>query len=152
LTFYAQASELKVIADLFEGDEQKGISYFSGNVQISRDSDELNASKLTIFTDEDRKPTKIIIDGNVKFTIKTEQKEQYSGKANQVTYLPTEKYYKFFGNVVLEQLGSKKKIIGETVVINLVTSQAKAEGKGNEPVIMIFEIEDEKTEKSKKRN
>jgi lipopolysaccharide export system protein LptA len=101
LTFYSQASELKVIADLFEGDEQKGISYFSGNVQISRDSDELNASKLTIFTDEDRKPTKIIIDGNVKFTIKTEQKEQYSGKANQVTYLPTEKYYKFFANVVL---------------------------------------------------
>ena len=137
-----QAGQLKVISDRFEGNENKGISVFKGNVRITMNTDEMNASKVTIYTDKDRSPNKYIAEGNVSFFITTEDNSTYSGSANKAVFLPNESEYQFFKNVRLIQLNEHKQIDGDEVIVNIKKGTATAKGAEKEPVIMIFHIKD----------
>ena len=137
--------ELKVKANKFSVDEKAGISIFSGDVSIVKGVDELNASKLTIYTDKKHQPTKYIALGNVSFKIKTKKGSMYEGVAGKVIYLPLAKEYHFFKDVYLRQLDEKKEIIGDEVVLKMTEGKAYAKGAKKEPVIMIFDMPKEKS-------
>lgn len=147
LTFFLlislQAEQLKVVAKSFNGDEKSGITVFKGDVKITKGSDELNASVVTIYTNAKRKPTKYIAKGKVSFLINTEAKAVYKGKAEKAIFFPSKKEYHFYKNVHIEQLDEKKEINGEEVVISTVDGKARAKGGDSKPVVMTFEIEDE---------
>jgi len=57
LSSFLFSDELKIIADAFDTDLDKGISIFEGHVNVITENDELNAHKVTIYTDENNKPT-----------------------------------------------------------------------------------------------
>jgi lipopolysaccharide export system protein LptA len=145
------AEELKVISDNFKADQQKGLSVFTGNVKLTKGNDELNASKVTIYTDKDRKPFKYLAEGNVSFYIVTEQQEKYRGKSESAIYLPNEKEYQFHTKVDLLRLDDYRRVKGDKVIVNISQSNASAEsGSSHEPVTMIFTLEDkDKTQKPK---
>jgi len=146
-----QAEELRIKADKFSADQNKGISSFKGHVNVIKATDELNASEVTIFTDKNNKPTKFIAKGDVSFIIKTKEGVQYKGVANKVIYMPNKKEYQFFENVHLQQLNEKKEILGDEVILKVNSGKAYAKGVKTEPVIMIFDIpEDKKTQKETK--
>lgn len=136
--------ELRVISDNFKGDQQKGISVFTGNVKMTKGLDELNASKVTIFTDVDKKPVKYLAEGDVSFYIVTEMKERYKGKSQTAIYLPNESEYHFYKKVDLIRLDDYRRVKGDKVVVNTVFGQASAESANNEPVVMTFTIQDKK--------
>jgi len=141
------AQEVKIIADTFAGNEKKGITTFSGNVKITKGSDELNASKVIVHTDTDRNPIKYIADGNVSFYIDLpDNNASYKGDASKVVYFPAKQEYQFYTNVHLYQIGTNRKIFGEEVVLNAIDGNAKALGKEKAPVIMIFNIKEKKKE------
>ena len=140
------SKELIVKANSFKADEKAGISIFKGNVHIVKESDELNASKLTIFTNEEHQPTKYIAKGDVSFTIVTKNGAIYKGVAQKVIYQPEKKEYYFYKDVYLRQVNEKKEIIGNEVVLNTIDGKAYAKGQQSGPVIMIFNIP-EKEEK-----
>jgi lipopolysaccharide export system protein LptA len=144
LNLTAFAEELKIKANSFSADEQKGISIFSGDVRVKKHNDELNASEVTIYTDKNNQPTKFVAIGNVSFKIETKKGAKYEGAANRVIYLPKEKEYHFYENVHLKQVNEKKEIIGDEVTLALDSGKAFAKGAKSEPVIMIFDIKDEK--------
>jgi lipopolysaccharide export system protein LptA len=141
------SEELKVKADAFSADQNKGISIFTGHVRIKKVNDELNASKVTIYTDKNNQPTKFVALGDASFVIKTEKGANYRGVAQKVIYLPLKKEYHFFGNVHLKQIDDKKEIFGDEVVLQTIDGKAYAKGVEKEPVIMIFDIKDEKEKK-----
>ena len=152
-TFIATAlfsQELKIKANTFNADQKAGISVFEGNVNIIKENDELNASKVTINTNEKQEPTKFVAEGNASFHIQTLDGAVYSGKAQKVVYLPKEKEYHFFKEVHLKQLNDKKEIIGDEVILKTVEGKAYAKGAQKEPVIMIFNMPAEKKEETKK--
>lgn len=140
-------NELKVTADSFNGDEKKGIAIFKGDVKIKRGVDELNASKVTIYTDVKHDPTKMIAEGDVSFFVTTENNSTYIGKAQKTIYLPKIKEYQFYTNVHLRQLNEKKQIDGDKVILNTINGKAVAQGAKKEPVIMIFNIKDKNESK-----
>ena len=144
LSIYLNAQELKIKANSFQADEKKGISIFEGDVNILKKNDELNASKVTIYTDEKNKPTKFIAQEKVSFHIETKQKIIYMGSADKVVFIPKQKEYHFYGNVYLSQLNEKKEIRGDEVVLNINDGKAYAKGMEREPVLMIFNIEEDK--------
>ena len=141
-SFSAHAEELKVVAESFEADEQKGYSIFKGNVVLTKGLDELNASKVTVFVDKERKPTKFIAKGNVSFVINTLAEDVYSGKAQEVRFFPQHKEYHFYTDVHLVQRNKQKEITGDEVIVDLVDGRAFAKGAKKKPVIMIFNIEE----------
>jgi len=134
------SQELKITADSFNADEGKGVSVFSGNVSIVKESDELNASSVTIYTNKKNQPTKFIATGNVSFKIETTTAAKYEGTANKVIYIPSKKEYYFYKNVHLRQIDEKKEIQGDEVVLSIEDGKAYAKGLHKEPVIMIFDI------------
>jgi lipopolysaccharide export system protein LptA len=144
LTLLVSASlfsqELKVKANSFSSDEKAGVSIFEGSVNITKGNDELNASKVTIYTDTQHEPTKFVAVGNASFYIQTLDGSLYQGKAQKVIYKPIEKEYHFYKNVHLKQINDKKEIIGEEVVLKTIEGKAYAKGAEKEPVIMIFKI------------
>lgn len=139
-TLHASAEELQIKSISFYSDEKKGISVFKGNVNVIKSNDELNASKVTIYTDKQNQPIKFVTEGNSSFKIVTEDGVKYHGKANKVIYYPNKKEYQFFTNVHLIQVGEKKEIISEEVILNTVSGKAHAKSSKSEPVIMIFNI------------
>lgn len=141
------ADQLKVKATQFYGDEKQGLSVFTGNVKVQKGSDELNASKVTVYIDAQKQPTKFIADGNVSFILKTEDNATYFGQAQKAIYYPKKKQYNFYTDVHLRQIGDTKVVEGDEVVLNLLENKAHAIGHDEKPVIMIFDVQEKKQEK-----
>jgi lipopolysaccharide export system protein LptA len=146
LVTFLFAQELKITSDFFNADENQGISVFTGHVNIIKHNDELNASEVSIFVDKKNQPTKFVAVGNVSFVVETKQGARYSGVANKVVYLPNEKEYHFFQDVHLKQINEKKEIQGDEVVLQILDGKAYAKGLVKKPVIMIFDLGQEKEE------
>lgn len=145
LTSLLNAEDLKIKANSFKADENTGISVFSGDVNIIKKNDELNASEVTVYVDKENQPTKFVALGNVSFVIETKKGAIYQGLAGKVIYLPNEKEYHFFKDVHLTQVNEKKEIIGDEVVLKTIEGKAYAKGLKSEPVIMIFNIPNNET-------
>ncbi len=143
LFIVSYAEELKISADLFESDENKGVTLFKGHVVILKGRDELRADSVEIFTDKKRKPTKFIAKGEVTFTIHANNAEAYKGRAKKAVFLPLIKEYHFYNDVFLTQLGSDNTIQGDTIIVNLTKGTATAQGDSDKPVTMTFQINDE---------
>ena len=133
---------LKITSQKFTADENTGVSVFTGNVNIIKNADELNASEVTVYVDKKNKPKKFVAVGNVSFQIITENKAAYKGKAQKAIYYPDIKEYHFFKDVHLQQMDDKKDIIGDEVVLKTIEGKAYAKGLETKPVIMIFDIAD----------
>ncbi len=144
--FALLGEELQVRADYFESDQKKGKSLFKGNVHIKKGYDELNASKVIIYTDAQQKPVKFIAEGDVSFVLKDENQNRYKGRAQKVIYEPNKKIYEFYTDVYLKQIGDTKEISGDEVILKLNTGKAYAKGVKNNPVIMKFNIEQKEKE------
>lgn len=142
LCMYADGEELRIKANYFESDQNSGVSVFKGNVHITKGYDEINATKVTIYTDKEKKPTRFIAEGDVKFRLEDQNKKQYSGYAQKVVYFPNKKEYRFYRNVYLYQIGEKKEIRGEEVVFNAIDGKSHAKGQEQNPVIMIFNLDE----------
>ncbi len=145
LVTLVHAEELKVISESFKGDQQKGVSVFTGNVKVTKGSDELNASKVTIYTDKENKPTKYYAEGDVSFYILTEVGEKYKGKSQTAIYLPNESEYQFYKKVDLIRIDDFRRVKGDKVIVNTIGGNASAESTNNEPVVMTFTLEDKKS-------
>ena len=139
--------ELNVLSDNFKGDQTKGVSVFTGNVKVTKGSDELNATKVTIYTDKARKPVKYIAEGNVSFYIVTEGGEKYKGVSQRAIYLPNEAEYQFYTKVDLIRIDDFRRVKGDKVVVNENQGFANANSSGGEPVLMTFTLEDKNTTK-----
>ena len=144
LALHLNAEELKIKAKSFSSDQNKGEAVFTGNVNIIKSSDELNASKVTVYVNKKKKPTKFIAVGNVSFKLKTKDGAQYRGKAGKVIYYSIKKEYEFYKNVHLKQLNDTREILGDEVILNTTDGKAYAKGLKKEPVIMIFNIDEGK--------
>ncbi|MDP3265583.1 MAG: lipopolysaccharide transport periplasmic protein LptA [Sulfuricurvum sp.] len=140
--FGLYAQELKVLSANYKGDQSTGTSVFTGNVIVTKGLDELNASKVTIYTDSNRKPIKMVAEGDVSFYIVTELKEKYRGKSQRAVYLPNEKEYQFYTKVDLIRLDDFRRVKGDKVVVNTIYGHASADSANNEPVMMVFTLQD----------
>jgi lipopolysaccharide export system protein LptA len=146
----ASSEELKVISDNFKGDQRQGVSVFNGNVKVTKGKDELNASKVTIYTDKENKPTKYLAEGDVTFYIVTEMNEKYKGKSQTAIFLPNENEYQFFTKVDLIRIDDYRRVKGDKVVVNTIHGHASAESANNEPVVMTITIQDKKSKSTPK--
>ena len=135
------ADIVDIKADHFYANDIQHQAFFEGNAKIKQGGNEFNASKVTVFFNEQKKALKYEAHGAVKFDL-TENNIHYKGKAESVTYAPTSSKYYFKGNVTLIDLTNNRTIKAETVSLDLKTGLADIKGKDKKPVHFIFEIED----------
>jgi lipopolysaccharide export system protein LptA len=147
ITMSLFSQELKIKSQKFTSDEKAGVSVFTGKVMVIRNNDELNASKVTIFTNAKHQPIKFIAIGNTSFKIQTLTGVKYIGKSQKVIYISSKKEYHFYTDVRLQQIDDEKIVIGDEVILKTIEGKAYAKGAKEEPVIMIFNIPDKKRKK-----
>ena len=142
-TSYLMADTVDIKADHFYANDINHEAYFEGNAKIKQESNEFNASKITVFFNDKRKAEKYMAQGDVKFDL-TENNIHYVGQTESVTYSPKDSKYFFKGDVILQDLTNNRVIKAEVVSLDLKTGLADIKGKNKKPVHFRFEIEDRK--------
>lgn len=135
------AVEVKVSADKFSANEIKNKAEFLGHVVITKQNDILKADKLTINFDKKRKPTKYEATGNASIKVFIKNKE-YFGKGKTLTYEPKKNKYTIKGNAFFEDRTADRKVYGEIISVNQTDGKYQVDGKNNEPVKFIFQVDD----------
>jgi len=137
------ADFVDINANHFYANDIQHKAFFEGNAQLRQGKNEVNASKVTVFFNDQKKALKYKAQGKVKFDL-TENKVHYKGKADSVEYAPTSSKYFFKGDVVLIDLTNNRTIKANTIDLDLKTGLADIKGKKKKPVYFRFEIEDRK--------
>jgi len=147
--------KLIIDADSFESDDSKGITIFTGNVKLKMGKDKLNAYKLEIFMEANKKaksntPFKYVASGNADFEIYSNGKV-YKGKGNRVIYSPKKQEYTIIGNGYVKEEIEQRELFGETIFINQLTGNAKVKGTQNKPVRFIINVNNNDKNKEEKK-
>ncbi len=149
LTSIGAAENVEITADHFEADQLKKITEFSGNVHMKKGNDELNASKVLVFFDKNRKPIRYEAVGKSSFIVYMQNGRYYVGRADRLVYLPKKEVYELYGNVVLKEPLLERTIFGEKVVVEKSTGRARVKGDEKRPVKFIFKVEESNASKNR---
>ncbi len=136
------AENVEITADHFEASQVKRVTEFSGNVHMKKGNDELNATKVYVYFDDERKPIRYEAVGKSSFIIHMQNGGYYVGKAEKLVYRPGSELYELYGNVVLKEPKLDRTIMGEKVVVEKSTGRANVEGDDGKPVKFIFKVEE----------
>ena len=135
------ADFVDIKADHFYANDIQKRAFFEGNAHIKQGSNEVRASKVTVFFNDKKKALKYEAHGNVTFDL-IENGIHYKGESQKITYAPTSSKYHFRGDVILMDLTNNRTIKAETISLDLKTGLADIKGKAKKPVHFRFEIED----------
>ncbi len=136
------AENVEITADHFEASQTKKVTEFRGNVHMKKGSDELNASKVIVYFDDERRPLRYEAIGESSFIIHMRSGQYYVGRADRLVYWPGRELYELFGNVVLKEPKLERTILGEKVLVEKSTGRANVEGETGKPVKFIFKVEE----------
>ena len=136
------AQEIEITADKLEADENKKISTLIGHVVIKKGLDKISCDTLEVKFDKKNKPTLYQASGNVRFHILTNNKE-FQGRAKRLIYTPNDKKYQLEGDVKIEELKSRQRLFGETIIIDRTSGKSIIKGDGKRPVKFIFDVKED---------
>ena len=142
---FAQNDILEIDSIDFQADDKKGISIFTGNVKVKMNQDRLNAKKVEVYFETDKKtnnktPLKYEATGDADFEIVTADKH-YVGKGDKIIYDPKKEEYNIIGNGFVHEKKDDRKVYGDTIYVNQLTGEAKVKGSENKPVKFIINVE-----------
>lgn len=142
---FAQNDILEIDSIDFQGDDKKGISIFTGNVKVRMNQDRLNANKVEVYFETDKKtnnktPLRYEATGDADFEIVTVDK-YYVGKGDKIIYTPKKEEYNIIGNGFVYEKNTDRKVYGDNIFINQISGEAKVKGSENKPVKFIINIE-----------
>ncbi|RDU73213.1 lipopolysaccharide transport periplasmic protein LptA [Helicobacter anseris] len=135
---------LEVSADRFSGNEKTGESIVEGNVKITKGADKLEAKKVVIYTNSNRKLAKMIAEGGVVFVVTTQDGRRMHGKANVLSYDAITGEYHLKKQAEVKEEGRENTIKGEEIFLNNKTGYVNVVGGANKPAKLIFNLEETK--------
>ena len=133
------AEKVEIISDSMHAKNIKKQVHFIGNVKIKQMKNWLHAKKVIVYFDDNNKTKKYDAIGAVKFEI-YQDKSQYNGKANNVTFFPKTQKYILTGNAVIDDKTNKRHITGSKIVFDSLKGNASVKGKKNKPVKFTFDM------------
>lgn len=136
---------LEVEAKRIVSNQSKGEVVLSGNVVLQKEQDALYADKVTLKTDPNRKPSKYIATGNVRFGVTTQDGRKMKGNAKEIIYDAKRDEYRLVGKAQIEEEGKQNAIKGEEIVLSRKDGSASVIGDRKKPAKITFTLdEDEK--------
>ena len=140
-----QKERLIIDAQKFESYNSENLSIFTGNVTLKKNQDTLSADKIEIYIqpkekNKKREILKYIATGNTTFEIVTKDKH-YKGKGDKIIYNKTIQEYQIIGKASIKEINEDKTLLGEKIILNQKTSEAKVIGTKKKPIRFIMEIQ-----------
>lgn len=138
----AAAENLDIQAQQVFADEKKGITTATGKVKMVKGEDKLNADKVNVYVNKNRKPLKFEAIGNVDFLLLTQDGRRLKGKSDTLIYLIEANEYQLIGNAQVQEIGKPNFLKGEKIVLNNDNGIANVESNSNAPVRVIIDLND----------
>ena len=139
-TIIAYSANMQILAKHFTYDKQKGVSIFKGDVNVTKEKDNILSNILYVYTDKQNKLQKLIAIGNVKFRVK-DKNSTYKGITDKLTYNANKEIYNFEGHVHITKLEDNQQIFGNKVIINKKTGDAIVDSDSNTtPIKFILKV------------
>lgn len=134
--------ELLIDARRVFADEKKGITSAEGSVHITKERDKLNADKVNVYMNKERKPFKFEAIGNVDFHIFTQDGRELKGKSDTLIYLIEQSEYQLIGRAEAKEIGKPNYLKGEKIIFNNKENFANVQSEGDAPVRVIIDLND----------
>jgi lipopolysaccharide transport protein LptA len=134
-------SNLEITSKDFKYDKIKNISYFSKDVNITKEKDNILSDLLTVYFNKNKKIDKMVANGHVKFLIH-DKNSTYKGNSDIFTYIAPKELFVFEGNVHITKVEDNQQLFGEKVIINKKTGESKVFGQKSKPVKFILKVND----------
>jgi lipopolysaccharide export system protein LptA len=137
---------LTIDAINFSANDNNNMIIFNGDVNMTKDKDNLKANKLVIYfrvSPKDSKTKEAILytaTGDVYLEINA-TKKHYIAKGDKVLYKPLENKYIIFGNGYAEDTQDNRKLYGDIIYIDTLTGEAKIDGSKKKPVRFIMQLD-----------
>ena len=140
LVVFSYSANMQILAKHFTYNKQKGVSIFKGDVNVTKEKDNILSSILYVYTNKNNKLQKLIAIGNVKFRV-TDKNSTYKGVTDKLTYDANQEIYNFEGHVHITKLEDNQQIFGNKVIINKKTGNAIVDSNNdNTPVKFILKV------------
>ena len=141
---------LEVISDKFASDENKHIAIFEGNAKATQGKSWIKAKKFIVYLDKNNSAREYKAIKDVTFEI-VKPKQHVKGTCKELTYIVKGDTYILVGNALVDDVLNNRKMSAEKLVLDNKRSTARAVSKKKGPVRLIFQVEDTKVGKKKKK-
>jgi lipopolysaccharide transport protein LptA len=141
ILIFSWGSSLEITSKDFKYDKIKNISYFSKDVNVTKEKDNILSDYLTVYFNKSKKIDKMVAKKNVRFLIH-DKNSTYKGKSDSFTYIANKKLFIFEGNVHITKIEDNQQLFGDKVIINKKTGESKVFGEKSKPVKFILKVND----------
>lgn len=135
------AEKVEITSDSMKAEDLKKEVHFIGNAKIKKMDDWLHADRVIVYFDENNETKMYEAIGLVTFEFKNE-KSNYKGSADKVTYYPMKSNYILTGKAIIDDLVNKRHVDGDVITLDMLTGNAEVQGSKKKPVKFTFDIED----------
>ncbi len=137
------ADKVEITSDSMKAEDLKKEIHFIGNAKIKKMDDWLHADRVIVYFDENNETKMYEALGLVTFEFKDE-KSNYKGSADKVTYYPMKSNYILTGKAIIDDLANKRHVNGDVIILDMLTGNAEVQGSKKKPVKFTFDAEDSK--------
>ncbi len=143
LIVFSYSANMQILAKHFTYDKQKNVAIFKGDVNVTKESDNILSNILFVYTNKKNKLQKLIAIGNVKFRV-TDKNSTYKGQTDKLTYNANKEIYKFEGHAHIIKLQDNQEIFGNKIIINKKTGDAIVDSDKNDtaPIKFILKVKE----------
>lgn len=139
LPFFLFSQKVEITSDTMKAEDLQKKVNFLGNAKIKQGNSWLYANRVIVYFDEHNQTNKYEAIGNVTFQFK-EKPNAYKGAANKVIYFPLKSKYILIGKVKMNDVINKRQVLGEKVLLNMLSGSIDIKSNGNKPVKFIFDV------------
>ena len=141
LFIYGYSSNFKIESKNFEFDNKKLISIFEGDVNVTREKDNILTDKVILFLSKKQKLQKMIATGNIRFKI-YHNDSFYVGKSNNLSYNAKKEIFILQGKVHIKKLKENQEILADKVIFDKKNGTFKVMGTDNKPLKFILKVDE----------
>jgi lipopolysaccharide transport protein LptA len=141
IALFSFGANMQILSKTFEYDQAKNVSKFEGDVNVTKDKDNILSDILYVYTTKNKKLYKLVAIKNVRFVV-TDNNATYKGSSDKLTYIAPQKLFIFEGKVHIKKLQDNQQLFGDKVVIDKLHGTANVIGKENKPLKFIIKVND----------
>ena len=134
-----KADILHITSDKFFYDSKHLKSVFIGDVNATKNKDNILSDKMIIYFNKHKKPIKYIAKGHVRFIL-SDKTATYKGHCNELIYdfLTTNIY--LLGNAYVKKIETNESLSGNEIILNRKNKSIEVKGGKKKPVNIIIKV------------
>ena len=141
MLLFSYGANMQILSKTFEYNQKQNLSKFIGDVNVTKEKDNILCDKLFVYSTKDKKLDTLVALNNVRFII-NDKNATYKGTSNKLTYIAPKELFIFEGKVHITKIQDNQQLFGDKVIINKKNGTANVIGKKNKPLKFIIKVND----------